>query len=161
MTPTRRHVGMVATLRELESSLTDAALTMFGQLVGRANLRARKRLEETVAASLSTARGSSHGDPKLFAGDRLRFPKDPQADLTEGDAAKQLAMRAYGALPTMRITDVLSQVARWTGFVGHFSHLTSGLPPEEERAFLAALIAESTNLGLSRMAESAAPPPGG
>ncbi|MFM2044919.1 MAG: hypothetical protein RLY86_3495 [Pseudomonadota bacterium] len=56
MTPTRRHVGMVATLRELESSLTDAALTMFGQLVGRANLRARKRLEETVAASADQGR---------------------------------------------------------------------------------------------------------
>ena len=56
-------------------------------------------------------------------------------------------------MPTIRITDVLSQVARWTGFVDHFGHVSSGLPPTDERTFLAALIAESTNLGLSRMAD--------
>lgn len=31
--------------------------------------------------------------------------------------------------------------------------MSSGLPPDDEKAFLAALIAEATNLGLSRMAE--------
>ena len=48
---------------------------------------------------------------------------------------------------------MLSQVNHLTGFVGHFGHVSSGLPPDDERAFLAALIAEATNLGLSRMAE--------
>ena len=61
--------------------------------------------------------------------------------------------RRYGALPTIRITDVLSQVARWTGFIDQFGHVSSGLPPSDERAFLAALIAEATNLGLTRMAD--------
>ena len=56
-------------------------------------------------------------------------------------------------MPTMRITDVLSTVNRWTGFVGNFGHVSTELPPSDERAFLAALIAEATNLGLSRMAE--------
>src|SRR3546814_15903421 len=64
-----------------------------------------------------------------------------------------LAARTYSALPTIRITDVLSQVAQWTGFIDHFGHVSSGLPPSDERAFLAALIAESTNLGLTRMAD--------
>jgi TnpA family transposase len=56
-------------------------------------------------------------------------------------------------VPATRITDVLSQVERWTGFVSRFGHVSTGLPPAGERAFLAALIAEATNLGLSRMAD--------
>src|SRR3546814_1478892 len=52
-----------------------------------------------------------------------------------------------------RITDVLPQVERWTGFTQHFGHVSTGLPPGDEQAFLATLIAEATNLGLSRMAE--------
>lgn len=104
------------------------------------------------AALLGLSGGLSGKDMRLFAGDKLRFPKETSADLTSG-GAKQLALRSYGFLPPTRITDVLSQVNHWTGFVGHFGHVSSGLPPDDERAFLAALIAEATNLGLSRMAE--------
>ena len=43
-------------LRELEATLTDAALSMFGAIVERANLRARKRLKETIAASADQGR---------------------------------------------------------------------------------------------------------
>jgi TnpA family transposase len=103
-------------------------------------------------ALLGLSRGLSVKDARLFAGDKLRFPKEPSTDLTN-DGAKQLALRSYGFLPPTRITDVLSQINRWTGFVSHFGHVSSGLPPDDERAFLAALIAEATNLGLSRMAE--------
>ena len=35
----------------------------------------------------------------------------------------------------------------------HFGHVSTGLPPKERRALLATLIAEVTNLGLSRMAD--------
>jgi hypothetical protein len=43
-------------LRELDATLTDAAIAMFGSLVGRANLHARKRLEQTIAASADQGR---------------------------------------------------------------------------------------------------------
>ncbi len=56
MGPARRHTIMMATLSELGITLTDGALTMFQSLVGRANLRARKRLEETIAASAEQGR---------------------------------------------------------------------------------------------------------
>jgi hypothetical protein len=56
MGPARRYAAMVATLRELEATLTDAALDMFRSLVARANLRARKRLEETIMASADSGR---------------------------------------------------------------------------------------------------------
>jgi len=89
----------------------------------------------------------------LFRGDRLRFPKETKAEDAKVDPAKAFAARCYGLLPTMRITDVLSQVEHWTGFTSHFGHVSTGLPPSDERGFHAALIAEATNLGLSRMAE--------
>jgi TnpA family transposase len=56
-------------------------------------------------------------------------------------------------MPRVRITDMLDQIERWTGFPDHFRHVSTGLPPADVRAFMAALIAEATNLGLSRMAE--------
>ena len=96
---------------------------------------------------------SSKPDAVLFAGDRLRFPKEPKTDLAERDRDQRLAQRAYGLVPPTRITDVLSQVERWTGFVQQFGHVSTGLPPSNERTFLAALIAEATNLGITRMAE--------
>ncbi len=56
MTLPRRMATLVATIGELEATLTDAALAMFGSLVGRAHLRARKRLEETLLASADQGR---------------------------------------------------------------------------------------------------------
>ena len=111
------------------------------------------RAAELDAALLEVSAGLPGSDPALFAGDRLRFPREPKADLVERDDGRRLALACYGLVPTMRITDVLSQVERWTGFTSHFAHVSTGLPPADERTFLAALIAEATNLGLSRMAE--------
>ena len=51
MRPARRRVVLLATLRELEATLSDAAIAMFGALMGRAYLRARKCLEQRVAVS--------------------------------------------------------------------------------------------------------------
>src|SRR3546814_17215286 len=78
------------------------------------------------------------------------FRSDDDAGNDEG---RHLTLACYGMLPATRITDVLSQVERWTGFTQHFGHVSTGLPPGDEQAFLATLIAEATNLGLSRMAE--------
>ena len=112
-----------------------------------------KKAVELDGALLATARGLLGKDPLLFAGDKLRFPKGPKADDGDEESGRALGARMYGSLPTIRITDVLSQVARWTGFVDHFGHVSSGLPPSDERTFLAVLIAEATNLGLTRMAD--------
>lgn len=63
-------------------------------------------------------------------GDKLRFPTEPKAALIEDDQAKRIADRLYGSVPTTRVTDVLSHVARWTGFTDHFRHVSTGMPPE-------------------------------
>ena len=105
------------------------------------------------AALLAVSRRIPKADPILFHGDKLRFPKEPKVDLAERDRNRKLAERSYGIIPSTRITDVLSQVERWTGFTSQFGHVSTGLPPSDERTFLAALIAEATNLGVTRMAD--------
>lgn len=113
-----------------------------------------KAEHELDSALLATADTLDLRDARLFAGDKLRFPKESRAEQTTTDAAKALADEAYRRLPVMRVTDVLAHVARWTGFVNHFTNVASGLPPKDDHAFMAALLAEATNLGLTRMAAS-------
>ena len=66
--------------------------------------------------------------------------------------AGALARRIDGLLPPVRITEILHEVAQSTGFASAFTNLRTGEPCESENALLAAILADATNLGLSRMA---------
>jgi hypothetical protein len=57
-------------------------------------------------------------------------------------------------LPNLRITNLLAEADRWTGFSDAFTHLHSGVPAEDRRVVLTAVLADATNLGLTRMAEA-------
>lgn len=70
------------------------------------------------------------------------------------DAARVLAPRLQGLLPRVRITEVLAGVDRWTGFADRFTHLRTRNLAREKPALLAAILADGTNLGLSRMADA-------
>lgn len=60
--------------------------------------------------------------------------------------------RAYDALPPIKITELLVDVDRWTGFTRHFTALRQGTPPRDREALFAAILADATNLGPVKMA---------
>jgi TnpA family transposase len=68
--------------------------------------------------------------------------------------AKALAERLNAMLPRIRITDLLTEVARWTLFPDCFTHLRTGETVTDNRVLMASLLAEGLNLGLTRMAEA-------
>jgi hypothetical protein len=57
-------------------------------------------------------------------------------------------------LPRIRITELLTEVARRTGFLSAFTDLRSGRPHDNPNAVLAAIMADASNLGLERMANA-------
>jgi TnpA family transposase len=70
------------------------------------------------------------------------------------EAAEIFADRLYAMVPNLRITSLLAEVDRWTDFGGAFTHLHSGAPADDRRVVLTAVLADATNLGLTRMAEA-------
>ena len=70
------------------------------------------------------------------------------------EAAEDLADRLYAMIPNARITSLLADVHRWTGFGDAFTHLHTGLPADDSRVVLTTVLADATNLGLSRMADA-------
>jgi len=65
-----------------------------------------------------------------------------------------LAARLSTMLPRVRITDLLSEVARWTLFPDCFTHLRTGETAGNPQILMASLLADGLNLGLTRMAEA-------
>jgi len=72
----------------------------------------------------------------------------------ESVAAKALAARIDGLMPRVRITELLHEVARATGFPLAFTNVKTGEPHDNENALLAAILADGSNLGVARMADA-------
>jgi TnpA family transposase len=72
----------------------------------------------------------------------------------ESEAADDLVRRLYAMLPRLRITELFAEVHGWTRFSDRFTHLRTGAPPDDARALMTAVLADATNLGLTRMARS-------
>ena len=68
--------------------------------------------------------------------------------------AKALTRRLYALLPWIRITELLDEVDGWTRFSEAFVHLRTGESARDRRAVLTAVLADGTNLNLTRMAEA-------
>ncbi|PFW76283.1 DDE transposase [Bacillus sp. AFS075960] len=72
------------------------------------------------------------------------------------EEAKQLSAKLYHMLPRIKLTDLLLEVANWTGFEKQFIHASTNKPPigKEIIISLASLMAMGTNIGLTKMAEA-------
>jgi TnpA family transposase len=114
--------------------------------LGERRARLERRLDEVEAGA--AAQGL---EDVRVAGTSLRIT--PLKAVTP-EAAEGLAERLYRMLPRVRITELLAEVDRWTGFGTAFTHLRSHLPADDRRVVLTAALADATNLGLTRMADA-------
>jgi TnpA family transposase len=106
-------------------------------------------LNERLAAIDIKAKGGLLPDVTLDKG-VLKITPIEKSTPPEAEA---LAARLY-AMPRIRITDLLSEVARWTLFTEWFTHLRTGEPAADPQVLMASLLADGLNLGLTRMAEA-------
>src|SRR3546814_2563122 len=84
-----------------------------------------------------------------YRDDRLQI--SPFRTIATPDA-EALADRLDAMMPRIRITELLHEEAQETGFLAAFTNLRTGEPCPNENALLATILADATNLGLSRMA---------
>jgi TnpA family transposase len=110
---------------------------------------------------LSVLRGALHQTDSLASAGQL-----PDAELSGGGLkisplensvpkeADALRDALYRLIPHVKITDLLMEVDRWTGFTRHFVHLKTNESAKDPSLLLTALLADATNLGLGKMAES-------
>jgi hypothetical protein len=110
----------------------------------------RARLNERLAAIDVKAKGGLLPDVMIEKG-VLKITPIEKSTPPEAEA---LAARLYAMLPRIRITDLLSEVARWTLFTDCFTHLRTGETAADSQVLMASLLADGLNLGLTRMAEA-------
>ena len=105
-----------------------------------------KRLE-WVSSNIDGLEGVDLENGKLHV-DRL------EKDVPE--EARDFSVSLYELLPRIKLTDLLMDVARWTGFHEQFVHASTNRMPNEEETIvaMATLMAMGTNVGLTKMAES-------
>jgi TnpA family transposase len=68
--------------------------------------------------------------------------------------AQALIDKTAMMLPHIKITELLMEVEKWTGFTRHFTHIKSGNIAKDKTLLLTAILADAINLGLTKMAES-------
>lgn len=72
------------------------------------------------------------------------------------EEARSFSLSLYNLPPRIKLTDLLMEVASWTGFDKQFIHASTNRPPkgEEQEIIMAALMAMGTNIGLAKMADA-------
>ena len=85
--------------------------------------------------------------------------RDERLHVTSAKASATPETRAFAGgidtlMPQVRITELLHEVNRATGFASVFTNLRTGERCDDENALLAAVLADATNLGLGRMASA-------
>lgn len=84
-----------------------------------------------------------------------KFPID-RLEKDVPDEPRDFSLSLYELLPHIKLTDLLMEVANWTGFHEQFIHASTNRPPNEEETtiLMATLMATGTNIGLTKMTEA-------
>ena len=82
------------------------------------------------------------------------FSVKPHRASSVPNEARSFVQESYAELPRIKITDLLVDVDRWTGFTEQFTHLRTGLPCDEKQGLLTVILSDGINMGLTRMAEA-------
>lgn len=137
--------ALFAAMREAGPLPVAVPATAEEYLTGRRALLERRMGEVSAKAAADTLE-----DVRISGGDMKITP----LKAITPEAAEDAAERLYAMLPNARITAVLDDVHRWTGFADAFTHMHTGLPAKNPRVVLTAVLADATNMGLTRMADA-------
>jgi len=127
------------------AQLGDLGFRLAHRGLGEAQLGGRHLERATAAAAQGTLPDAAIEDGRLTISPLRR---------STPDEAEELKARLYALLPRIRITDLLAEVSAWTGFADRFVHARTGMVASDQPALMGAILADGTNLGLARMAES-------
>ncbi len=116
-------------------------------------LAKRRTLLERRMGEINAKAAADALEDVRITGDALKIT--PLKAVTP-EAAEDAARRLYAMVPNARVTALLADVHRWTGFANAFTHLHTGLPADDPRVVLTAVLADATNLGPTRMADACA-----
>jgi len=136
---------------EFDRNLAQGTLQLAVQASPAAYLEGRmSRLQLELDQTNALARCGQLPDVELSSAG-LKITPIENSVPKEVDALKEAL---YGVLPHVKITDLLMEVDRWTGFTRHFVHLKTNDHAKDPTLLLTAILADATNLGLGKMAES-------
>lgn len=71
---------------------------------------------------------------------------------TVPEEAEQLEEALFDFIPPVKITELLMEVDRWTGFTLHFTHLRNGSLVKDRALLMTVILSDAINLGLTKMA---------
>jgi TnpA family transposase len=132
-----------------EKQLTRLAVSSDGE----AYLREKQQDITERLTALQDSIGKLEGSLVLDEKGHLHLPALEKA---VPEDVERLKKRVYALLPHLPLADLLLEVDNWTGFLRHFTHLTTGdaLVGNQKLELVAALMGMGMNLGLEKMAES-------
>jgi len=68
--------------------------------------------------------------------------------------AEEWRERAYDLFAAGLASDLLTEVDRWTRFIGCFTHIHHNEPAKDKAVLLSAVLVDATNQGLTTMADA-------